>query len=214
MPGLSRFAAAVAATTLLLAAPRAEAQSLRMSIGGSIGGYAAGSTLMADGAPDGFVRFGHKSGFAGGGRVTLWASARTAIEVEAMVSGAGIEYYAKLPALAAAEVTRKGQLRITSANVLWAFYKPPLEPVAMYLTLGGAMVQHQGDFFDDPELKDNTSDLGFVVGLGLRYGVARGVYLRGDARDVISTYQANDRFEARKQHDLITTVGLDLMVLQ
>lgn len=209
-----RIAASLGAIAILIAAPHAEAQSLRVSIGGSIGALAAGSTLMADGAPDGFVRFGHKNGLAGGGRVTLWASARTAIELDGTVSGAGVDYYAKLPALAAAEVTRKGQLRITSASVLWAFYKPALEPVAMYLTLGGALVQHQGDFFDDPELKDNTSDLGFVVGLGLRYGVARGVYLRADARDVITSYQASDRFESRKQHDLVSTVGLDLMVLQ
>ena len=208
------LATTLAFVALLAAAPRVHAQSLRMSIGGSIGGHVAGSTLMADGGTDGFVRFGHKSGVAGGGRVTLWTSARTAVELEGVANGAGVEYYAKLPNLAGAEVTRKGQIRIGSASVLWAFYKPPLEPIAMYLTLGAAMVQHKGDFFDDPELKDSANDLGFVLGLGLRYGVARGLYLRADARDVISSYQASDRFEARKQHDLVSTVGLDLMVLQ
>ena len=198
----------------LLFAGEARAQSLRVSVG-AFGAMhlPAGSLLAADGS-DGFVRFGHKSGPAGGGRLTLWTGARTGIELEGTVAGAGIDYYAKLRGAEPITSTRKGQLVAGSANLLWAFYKPPLEPIAMYLSLGAAMLKRQGDFFDDAELSENASDLGLIAGLGLRYGVARGVYLRVDVRDIVSSYQGSDRFESRRQHDLFPSIGLDFSVLQ
>jgi len=197
----------------LLAATPAAAQ-LRLSLGACGGGHLPSASLFADGASDGFATFGHQTGAAFGGRLTAWTNPRLGFEVEGLMAGGGIRYRATHDGTPLGEITREGQLIVGSANLLWAFYKPALEPIAMYVSLGAATLQRQGAFFDDPELSDATPDLGLVAGVGMRYGVARGIFLRVDLRNVVSTYQAVERFESRRQHDLFPTVGLDVSLLR
>lgn len=197
---------------LLVTSPAAA--QLRLSLGACGGGHIPSASLFADGARDGFVTFGHQSGAAFGGRLTAWTSPRIGFEVEGLFAGGGVRYRATQDETPLGEITREGQLVVGSANLLWAFYKPALEPIAMYVSLGAASLQRQGAFFDDPELAGAEPDIGLVAGIGLRYGVARGIFLRVDLRDVVSTYQAVDRFESRRQHDLFPTVGLDVSLLR
>ncbi|HSG82792.1 MAG TPA: hypothetical protein VLC48_11100, partial [Gemmatimonadota bacterium] len=117
------------------------------------------------------------------------------------------------------DTTTSGSLFMGSVNVVWAFIRPPLEPLAVYVSGGLGMVSRSGDWIDDilkPALASaggefNTGiDVAFVIGFGLKYSVARHVNIRGDFKDYISSYEQPDLLgDARIQNDLQLTLGLE-----
>ena len=154
-----------------------------------------------------------------GGRIAVWPSNRIGIELEA--SGVSSDVRIRLAQLGNAfiDTTLAGNLFMGSLNVVWAFIRPPLEPLAVYISGGVGVVSRSGawiDDFMDPALEsvggtfEKPTDVAGVIGLGLKYSVARHFNIRGDFKDYISSYKEDDLVgDARIQNDIQLTIGIE-----
>jgi len=134
------------------------------------------------------------------------------LEAQALYISAPLELEADIDGQDPIAFEDDGTHLVGGLHLLFAFYRPPLEPTALYASVGVTFVQRGGPFFDEPPLDEEPTSIGWALGLGARRGIARGLYLRLDARDFVTNYAPNDEYGERQQHDLVATVGLEWLL--
>jgi hypothetical protein len=103
------------------------------------------------------------------------------------------------------------------ANVLWEAFRAPFTPFAIHLLGGVGVVTRGGEFYDEGggffQALDGGTNIGLVLGLGLRYELGPRLGLRADVRDYLYSYKgstADGEFEAETQNDISITGGLEI----
>lgn len=204
-------ASALLALACLALTPRiASAGQVSLSVGG--GGFFPSNSLVSELRPDGLARLKSASGAAGTVQLTGWLGRRLGLEAQALYISAPLELEADIDGQESITFEDDGTRLVGGVHLLFAFYRPPLEPTALYASVGVIGMQHGGPFFDEPPLDEEPTSIGWALGLGARRGIARGLYLRLDARDFVTNYSPNDEYEERTQHDLVATIGLEWLL--
>lgn len=226
---MRRYRAFVLALALALAlVPSSLSAQTQFAISGFGGAFLPASDLtggvffieLQDPAFAGDVAatFRQKTAFQFGGRLTLWASQRFGIEAEAVFALSDLNVDVLFPAvdpgppitvnLISASENIDGNVFLGSVNAVFALIRPPLEPLVVFVSGGLGFVSRGGDASDT---FDTTTNVAGTWGFGLKYGVARGVWLRGDVRDYIYKFKGvdTDELEAKWQNDLLVSAGLE-----
>jgi hypothetical protein len=160
--------------------------------------------------------FRQKTAFDFGGRITVWPSQRIGIEAEAAYALSDLNASVLLPVvrdlgppvvlgLEEGSIVSDANVFMGSINVVFALIRPPLEPLVVFISGGIGYVARGGDGYEGFE---NTGNIAGTWGFGLKYGVARGIWLRGDVRDYISSYKEGD-FDSKIQNDFLVNAGLE-----
>jgi hypothetical protein len=192
------------------------AQQLTAGLYGGL--YDATNDLYDELSQTVFLRFGQNIGGTVGGRISIWPSSRVGIEIEASGASSNVRVRLADLELGAIDTTFSGNLFMGSINIQWAFIRPPLEPLAVYLSGGIGVVSRTGDWIDFLDLAlgsvggefKKPTDIAGVIGLGLKYSIARHFNIRGDFKDYISSFQVEDlQGDSRIQNDLQITVGME-----
>ena len=162
------------------------------------------------------LKFKQKMGWTLGARVAVWPSPRIGIEAEAAYVSSDVEgdfIVAVGGQLMPVSGTEKGNLFLGSLNFVYALIKPPLEPLAITVSGGVGLVSRGGDAWNNFE---DTSDIAGVLGLGLKYGIAKALWLRFDLRDYISSFEEKNLSAvaiqgsgSKLQNDLLVVVGVE-----
>lgn len=214
---LRRRVAVIAFLALLIPSSLSAQSRLQITVG-AFGGAALPASDLVDVfiEGEGLFNYHHKSGFAGGGRLAVWPTARFGIELEATYAGADVDIAGIFQGFAQRE-TVDANIFFSSVNLMWAVIAPPLDPVAFYVSAGAGVVSRGGDFFaNNPDLflDNNKTDFALIPGVGLRYGLGPGWRIRFDVRDYISWYLNKEleqtiQAESQIQNDIMLTVGIE-----
>lgn len=132
----------------------------------------------------------HKTGWTAGGRIAVWPSSRLGFEVEAGYISSEVEAESFIPDADEPidTATTSAGIFSGSVNVLYAVINPPLDPLAIHVSGGIGVVSRGGGFYTG--LANSTkTDVAYVFGAGLRYGLAPGWRLRLDVKDYISKFK-------------------------
>jgi hypothetical protein len=217
---MPRVRAAFVALVLTLAPASLEAQ-MQFAISGFAGAYLPAGELFETIFTDTYFNLSQKTSLAVGGRLAVWPSSRVAIEAEFayLPSGHGGDVIQTVGGVLEQDtIDSDANLFVGSVSVVYALIRPPLEPLAFYVSGGVGLVSRSGDFFDDLKgggIDVGTSDIAGVIGLGLRYGVGKGVWLRGDFRDYISSFKLVEEegieMDSKIQNDILLTAGLEFV---
>jgi hypothetical protein len=162
------------------------------------------------------LKFSQNTAFTFGGRLAVWPTSRIGIEAEAAYALSKVEGDL-LVSVGGTVLPVSGDidagLFLGSLNLMWAIIRPPLEPLSIYVSGGVGVVSRTGDFYN--EIDDKT-DIAGVAGLGLKYGVAKGLWIRIDLRDYISSFQEKALGDAaltggdsKLQNDLLILASLE-----
>ncbi len=161
--------------------------------------------------------FRQKTAIQFGGRLTVWPTQRFGIEAEAAYVLSDLDVDVLVPigdpgpplTVTLREGTEEidGTIFLGSVNAVLALIRPPLEPLVVFVSAGAGFVSRGGDVGDSFE---ETTDIAGTWGFGLKYGVARGVWLRGDVRDYIYRFEEGGDLESKWQNDLLINAGLEL----
>ncbi|KPK81417.1 MAG: hypothetical protein AMS25_06545 [Gemmatimonas sp. SM23_52] len=215
---MTRYRAVVLALLLMLLPSPLLAQSqVQFGISG-FGGLHVPTAPVLDGIflTDDFgevaATFGQALGPAVGGRLAIWPSRRIGFEVEAAYLASQLEWDFLIP-VAAGNLEefsdeQSANAFVTSVNVQLALIRPPLEPLVIFVSGGVGFISRGGDGFD---FFEDTGDVAGVFGLGLKYGVSRGLWLRADVKDYISSYKEADA-DAQLQNDFLITGGFEVTI--
>ncbi len=211
---MPRYRAAVLTLSLVLTPMSLAAQSnIQFAVSGFGCVYLPSADLFNEQSTEAVLSFGHATGFAAGGRIAIWPTDRIGIEAEGAYLGSDMELAGVILDFGTIDTTFNANVFVGSVNVMYAFIKPPLEPLAIFVSGGVGFVSRGGDFFDEDLITDlENSDIAGVVGLGIRYGVARSVNIRADIRDYISSYEdAALLGDSQLQNDLLITGSVELV---
>jgi len=158
--------------------------------------------------------FRQKTAFQVGGRLTVWPTPRFGIEAEAVYALSDMHVDLLIPdagpplGLAEGEDDFDANVLMGSVNAVFALIRPPLEPLVVFVSAGIGFVSRGAELEDGTDIFEDKTDIAGTWGFGLKYGVARGVWLRGDVRDYVSVFQEGD-LESKWQNDLLVSVGLE-----
>jgi hypothetical protein len=203
-----------------LLAPSSLPAQVRVAVSGFGGIYLSTADLFDGVLPtelgSAALKFNQKTGFTVGGRLAVWPTSRIGIEAEGAYVGSDVEGNFLVSVggnLVPRSGTEDANLFLGSINVIYAVIQPPLEPLSIYVSGGVGLVSRGGDGF---RVFDDTSDIAGVAGLGLKYGVAAGTWIRIDLKDYISSFNekkfsdiAVDGGGAELQNDLLITVSFE-----
>jgi opacity protein-like surface antigen len=178
---------------------------------GSIPGFPAFSGDVA-------ATFRQKTAFQFGGRATVWPTQRFGIEAEAAYALSDLNVDLLVPIIDPGPPLTvnlfEGSDKINSSvflgsvNVVFGLIRPPLEPLVVFISGGIGFVSRGGDA---GRIFDSTSNVAFTWGFGLKYGVARGLWLRADVRDYIYKFDAGiEQLKSKWQNDLLVSAGLEV----
>ncbi|UCC81655.1 MAG: outer membrane beta-barrel protein [Gemmatimonadota bacterium] len=225
---MRRYRTLVLALTLALVPSSLSAQT-QFAISGFGGAFLPASDLtggtyfFGPGEISGFdggdvaATFSHKTAFNFGGRLTVWPSQRIGFEAEAafVLSDMNLDLLIPIIDPGPPQVVNllspddpfkiESNVFMGSVNFVYGLIRPPLEPLVVFVSVGVGFVSHGGDSGDWLE---TTSNVAGTWGFGLKYGVARGVWLRGDVRDYFYKFEEGD-WEAKWQNDLLVNAGLE-----
>ena len=212
---MPRYRAAILAALMVLLPSPILAQQFTIGVYGGL--YDATNDIYDELQETVFLRFGQNIGGVLGARLAVWPSNRIGIEVEASGVASNVRIRVADLAIGSFDSTFTGSIFMGSVNVLWAFIRPPLEPLVVYLSGGVGLVSRSGDwvdfmdgFFVPPQDFDKPSDVAGVLGFGIKYSVARHINIRGDIKDYISSYKEDDLIgDARIQNDFQITAGVE-----
>ncbi|MGD2153279.1 MAG: hypothetical protein PVG79_08415 [Gemmatimonadales bacterium] len=169
-------------------------------------------------AGDVAATFRQKTAFQVGGRLTVWPSQRFGFEAEAIYALSDLNVDVLVPFadpgppitvnLRSGSDAVDGSVFLGSVNAVFALIRPPLEPLVVFVSGGLGFVSRGGDAAD---IFENTTNVAGTWGFGLKYGVARGIWLRGDVRDYVYRFKGSDtdELEAKWQNDLLVSAGLE-----
>lgn len=209
---MRRFVAPLLAT-LLAAVPSSLEAQMTWSIDAYGGAYVPAGKLFDEVFPGiGVLSLEQKTAFAAGGRVAVWPTGRIGVEAEGSYAFSDVEITCVIPDVCAAEGTAPASVLLGSLNLMYTLIDPPLDPVAVYISGGVGVVSRTGDAFRDI---DSSTSIAGVVGLGLRYGVARGVRVRLDVKDYISSFEWTELNVALRDSGLDSgsSIQNDIMIL-
>ncbi|NIR45596.1 MAG: outer membrane beta-barrel protein [Gemmatimonadetes bacterium] len=223
---MPRFGAAVIAVLLALSPSAVAAQQFTISgFGGAFlpaADLTGGSIFFEPGEIPDFAgevatAFRHQVAFNFGGRIGVWPTQRLGFEAEAAYALSDADLELSIPfvrdpgppivlGLQQETATLESNVFMGSVNVLYALIRPPLEPLVVFVSAGAGFVNRGGDLSD---IFDSTTDVAFTWGFGIKYGIARGVWLRGDVRDYISKF-SDPELDDEWQNDLLVNAGLEV----
>lgn len=213
---MPRIRAAVLAALMCMLPSTLSAQ--QFTIGPFGGLYDATNDLYDELGETTFLRLGQNIGGTFGARIAIWPSSRFGIEVEASAVASDVRIRVASLESGSVDSNTTGNLFMGSINLVWAFIRPPLEPLVVYVSGGVGVVARDGDWVDFLDEFLNRVDLTYqkptdfagVLGLGLKYSMARHFNIRGDIKDYISSFQVEDLpGNSRLQNDLQITVGIE-----
>jgi hypothetical protein len=218
---MPRYRALVLAILLALL-PSSLAAQVQVAVSGFGGVYLSTADLFDGVVPTrdfgtAALKFSQQTGFTVGGRVAIWPTSRFGVEAEAAYVGSDVEG-TFLASVGGNLVPQSGKddanLFLGSVSVVYAVIRPPLEPLSIYISGGVGLVSRGGDAFNN---FDDTSDVAGVAGVGLKYGVARGTWIRVDVKDYISSFEekalsgaAVSGGDSELQNDLLITASIEL----
>jgi hypothetical protein len=224
---MHRYRALVLALAFALLPSSAAAQT-QFAVSGFGGAFLPASDLttgvffieLADPpyAGDVAATFRQKTAIQFGGRLTVWPSQRFGLEAEAVFALSDLNVDVLVPivdagppitvSLQSGTDVIDGSVFYGSLNGVLALIRPPLEPLVVFVSGGIGFVSRGGDAGDIFDTKTNVAG---TWGFGLKYGVARGVWLRGDVRDYVYKFKGvdTDELEAKWQNDLLVSGGLE-----
>lgn len=224
---MRRYRAVILALTLALAPSSLSAQT-QFAISGFGGVFlpasdlAGGIFFFGPGEIPGFAggdvaaTFTQKTAFDFGGRLTVWPSQRIGFEAEGVFVLSDMNLDLLIPIYDPGSgvvnlITPDEPIKFDtnvfmgSVNFVYGLIRPPLEPLVVFVSAGIGFVSRGGDAGD---IFDTTSNVAGTWGFGLKYGVARGVWLRGDVRDYVYKFEEAD-LESKWQNDLLINAGLE-----
>lgn len=162
------------------------------------------------------LKFKQKTGWTLGARIGVWPSSRIGIEAEVAYVSSDVEgdfIVASGGRLIPVSGSEPGSIFLGSLNLVYALIRPPLEPLAITVSGGVGIVSRGGDAWKNFE---DTSDIAGVLGLGLKYGIAKALWLRFDLRDYISSFEEKNLSAvslqgggSKLQNDLLVVVGVE-----
>ena len=140
-----------------------------------------------------------RNSFIGGGRITFWGKSPVGLELSAGLAPARTTF-------AGATINGDRNTNVFVGSVKLALgLSPATSPVGIHIGVGPAIIRRGHDV-----LRQNRSvtDLGGVLGFGVRFPLAPHVGLRFDAED----YLYGGDFDGSKkfQNDLVLSVGLSV----
>lgn len=139
--------------------------------------------------------------FAGGARLTFWGGNILGLEAVAGLSPAKVN-------VAGATVNGTRNLDVFAGGLkLMLGVSPGASPVGFHIGAGPALIRRSHDVLDESE---SVTDLGGVIGAGLRFSVSPGLGLRFDAED----YMYNSDFGGNEEtrNDLVLSAGLSIQL--
>jgi hypothetical protein len=216
---MRRYRALVLALTLALVPSSLSAQT-QFAVSGFGGVFLPASDLLSgifpleEFATEAAATFRQKTAFQFGGRLTVWPTPRFGIEAEAIYALSDLHVDLLLPdpgpplGLAEGEDDFSSNVFLGSVNAVYALIRPPLEPLVVFVSAGIGFVSRGGELDDGTEIFEEKTDIAGTWGFGLKYGVARGVWLRADVRDYVYKFQ-EEPVEAKWQNDLLVSAGLE-----
>jgi hypothetical protein len=217
---MTRYRTVVLAFLLVLLPSSLRAQSqMQFAISGFGGVYVPaadvlGGVLNIPGLGDVAATFGQGLGISVGGRLAIWPSRRLGIEAEAAYLSSDFDWDFLFPpdsgVLLPISGDESANLTLASLSVVLALIRPPLEPLVVYVSGGVGFVSRGGDGYDEFAFEE-TDDVAAVFGLGLKYGISRGLWLRADVRDYLSSFK-DEPFDSELQNDFLITAGLEVTV--
>ncbi len=179
---------------------------VNVGLSGFVGGYLPMGDLFDELRLAGrlIANVGHDPGPLLGGRLSVSLS-RFAVEAEAGYAFSDVDLPSAVVNLG---LDNGASVFLGSLNVHYEIFQAPFSPLSIYVSGGGGVVSHSGDFFD---MFDGTTDVAGILGVGLRYGLGRAMQLRFDVRDYISSFapsRGTEAFDSELQNDIVATVGL------
>lgn len=198
----------------LLPASLGAQQQVRFAIGGFGGLYVPTTDLVSEIDQEiGVFEFGQATGFNFGGRLAIWPSDRFGIEGELAFVLSDTEV--QILPINGGQLTDEqidATVALASLTLVYSVIKPAFEPFEVFISGGVGVVSRSGDLWDDLEALgfDDPTDIAGILGLGGKYGVAPGVWLRADLRDYLSSFKLVDGLDSKLQNDLLINVGLEL----
>ena len=211
---MRRSFAATLTLVLALFPSALAAQQTSLTVSGFAGVFIPATDLFDELAADAALRFGHESGAAFGGRVAVWPSRKLGIEAEAGYLASDVGLRGVVTGLGAIDETFAANAFVASINILYALIRPPLEPLAIFISGGVGAVSRSGDFFDTalPAIDfDETTSVAGVVGIGISYGLSQMLSIRADVKDYISSFDEDMLIgDAQLQNDILITGSLEL----
>lgn len=217
-----RYRAAVLAIALAVAPSSLQGQA-QFTISGFGGVYLPAADLISGVFPisgqEVAATFKQKTIVNFGGRIGVWPTRRLGFEAEVLYQLSKLNADLLIPAvrrpppdivlgLDQGSLEEDANVFMGSVNVVFALIRPPLEPLVVYISGGVGFISRGGDGFD---AFDDTNDVAGVWGLGLKYGVARSLWLRADVRDYVSSFKEGD-LDSKVQNDLTLNAGFELSV--
>ena len=213
---MRRSFAATLTLVLALFPSALAAQQTSLTVSGFAGVFIPATDLFDELGAEAALRFGHESGAAFGGRVAVWPSRKLGIEAEAGYLASNVEFRGVIIGVEPIDTTIAANAFVASINVLYAIIRPPLEPLAIFISGGVGVVSRGGEFFDtalNREFEKTTSVAG-VVGLGISYGLSQMLSIRADVKDYISSFDpevTGGTFgDTQLQNDILITGSLEL----
>ena len=161
---------------------------------------------------------GHKTGFALGVRGSRSVSSKLWLELELQYASSAIEATAtRREPLPEPTQTLDAHVITVGLNVLYELFRAPFTPFAIHLLGGLGVTFHGGEFFDNGggffDSLEGGSDLGLILGTGLRYELSPKLGLRFDIRDYLYRYAQSlpqGQFDSETQNDLWITGGVEI----
>ena len=140
-----------------------------------------------------------RNSFAGGARLTYWGNNVLGIEAVAGLTPANVK-------VAGASVNETRSLDIFAAGLkLMIGLSPGMSPAGFQIGAGPAIVRRGHDVTNEDNSETN---LGGVVGAGVRFPINQTLGIRLDVEDYI--YNGTIEGEKKTRNDLITSAGLTI----
>jgi outer membrane protein W len=140
-----------------------------------------------------------RNSFAGGARLTFWGNNVLGVEAVAGLTPAKVE-------VAGASVNETRSLNIFAAGLkLMIGLSPGMSPAGFHIGAGPAIIRRGHDVTNE---NNSETNLGGVVGAGVRFPINQTLGVRFDVEDYI--YNGTIENETKTRNDLITSAGLTI----
>lgn len=173
-----------------------------------------------------FAYLKQESGATFGARGTAWVTPRVGVELEvSRLAANGDLRFAVLGTTQAGDTVAVFDARSLGVNsttvalmLNYAVVKPALDPVLIWISGGLVAVNRGGKMFETLGTIADGTDIGVGLGVGGSYSLNSTVSVRADLRDYITKYDpevadAEPFYQAKTQHDLFITAGIDFVIV-
>ena len=170
------------------------------------------------GEPTRILSMSQKTGWTLGVRGLGELSEEWSLEVEFLYTRSEIEAAGFVPPDGFPRISLQTRVFTLSAIGLYQIFAAPFTPLSIHLAGGLGVINRDGEFYDEgaglfEESLDGGTDVTFVLGGGIRYGLSSRLSLRLDLRDYISSYRQElpgGDLDSEGQNDILVTAGLEI----